>query len=100
MFVLHVSASVHIVIVVVVIVVIVVMVACVAREDVSSVSEFGIGASEDVSAGTNHVFSEGELLAVEHEEISVNIKLVLAASASLLQPLNPVLLVINFIVIV
>ena len=89
-----------VVVVVVVINVVVVVMVNVTSEDVSSVREIGIDASQDVSAGTDHVSSEGELLAVEHKEISVNIKIVLATSASLLQPLNSVFLVVDFIVIV
>ena len=52
-----------------------------ASPGVPSVVELGSSASEDVSAGTYHVGSEGELLAVEDEEVAVLIDVVLAPAA-------------------
>ena len=72
----------------------------VAVEDVSSVWKLSAIAGQDISTGTNHVWSEGELLAVEHEEVSVNIKSFLAVSALPLESVNSILLVIDFMVIV
>ena len=69
-------------------------------EDVRcSVIKSGVDASKDFSTGTNHVGSEGELLTVEHKEISVFLKGLLAASALLLQSLDSVLLLLNFVVV-
>ena len=72
----------------------------VTSEDVCSVGELCSVAREDVSAATNHVRGPGELLAVEDQEISVIIKIVLAIPALLLKSLNSVALVLNLFVIV
>ena len=66
---------------------------------VPSVREFGSRAGEDVGAGTNHVASKGELLAVEHEGVSVFEKTGLTVSALFLQSLDSVSLVIDFVVV-
>lgn len=51
----------------IVVLIMMVMIVVVGLEDVlSSVGELGVDASQDVGAGTNHIGSEGELLAVEH----------------------------------
>ena len=69
-------------------------------EDVRcSVVKSSVDASQDFSTGFNHVGSEGELLTVEHKEISVFLKGLLAASALLLQSLDSVLLLLNFVVV-
>jgi len=65
----------------------------VAGEDIRSVVEIGSLAGEDVGAGTDHIYGEGELLAVEDEEVSVFVELILVSSACSLASLNSVLLV-------
>ena len=51
----------------IVVLIMMVMIVVVGLEDVlSSVGELGVDASQDVGTGTNHIGSEGELLAVEH----------------------------------
>ena len=57
------------------------------------VREVGASAGQDVSARSNHVHGEGELLAVENEEVSVFVKFVLVPSAFSAESLNSVLLV-------
>ena len=95
------------VVIMVIVIVVVIINVCVSGEDISSVGELSAGASQDVSASTDHVWCEGELLAVEDEEVSVFVKLGLVVSASILQVLNSILLVrdlavvlVNVIVIV
>ena len=54
------------IVVLIMMVMIVVLIVVVYLEDVlSSVGESGVDASQDVSTSTNHIGSEGELLAVE-----------------------------------
>ena len=67
---------------------------------VPPVAKLGSGASEDVGAGSNHVVGPGELLAVENQGVPVLGEAVLAVSALLLQSLDPVFLVFNFLVVV
>lgn len=57
-------------------------------------------AGEDVSAGSNHVFGEGELLAIENQCVSVFPEAIIAVSALFLQSLESVPLVINLLVVV
>jgi len=57
----------------------------VSMEDIRSVVELSVAASQDVCAGANHVAREGKLLAVKDEEILVFIEGVLSLSASSLQ---------------
>ena len=59
-----------------------------SNERLSSVGELGSLAGQDVSACANHVGGEGVLLAVEDEEVSIFIKLLLASSASSLASLD------------
>ena len=59
------------------------------------VLEAGVTACEDVCACTNHVLREGKLLAVENEEISVLLEMVLRPSTFLLQSSDLVLLVFD-----
>jgi len=68
-------------------------------EDVSSVGEPCVNAREDVSACTNHVWGESELLAVELEEVSVFFESVLASLASFVQSLDSPFLVGDFFVV-
>jgi hypothetical protein len=80
--------------VVVVIVVVVIIVRAVAtNEDVSSVWEFSSGTGKDISACTDEVWGEGELLAVEDKDISVFISSFLGLSALSLESLDSLLLV-------
>ena len=79
----------------------------VATEDVSSVSEISVVAGQDISASTDHVPGESELLAVEDKEVSVGVEVLLHSSASFLEFCDSLLvfryivgIVTNFIVIV
>ena len=67
---------------------------------IPSVREFGSRAGEDVGAGTNHVASKGELLAVEHEGVSVFEKTGLTVSALFHQSLDSVSLIINLMIVI
>jgi len=71
----------------------------VAVEDVCSVGKTGSIAGEEISACANHVWGEGKLLAVEDEEVSLNIAAFLAPSALSLESFNSVLLVRDLIVV-
>merc|ERR1711920_524520 len=62
-------------------------------EDVCSVGKVGSRTGKDISACTNHVCGEGELLAVKDEEVSVIVEFFLASSALSLESLDSVLLV-------
>ena len=79
--------------VVVVIVVVVIIVRAGSVEDVSSVWEFSSGTGKDISACTDEVWGEGELLAVEDKDISVFISSFLGLSALSLESLDSLLLV-------
>lgn len=68
-------------------------------EDVSPVWETGVDAGKDVCAWADHVGGEGELLAEQDEGISVFIKSSLSSSASLLDGLGLVLLILEIIVV-
>ena len=70
----------------------------VSMEDVRSVVELSVAASQDVSAGANHVVREGKLLAVKDEEILVFIEAFLSLSASSLQVASLVPLLVDLIV--
>lgn len=69
-----------------------------AFENVSSVAESGITAGEDVSADTDHVICEGELLAVEHEEVLVLVEAGLGVSASPLEVARSISLSVDFVI--
>jgi len=77
----------------VVMVIVVVIVVDWGSEDIRVVREVGSVAGKDSGAGTNHILGEGELLAVENEEVSVFVKFVLVLSAFSAESLNSVLLV-------
>ena len=64
-------------------------------------SEWNLSSSagQDIGTGTNHVFSPGELLAVEDEGISVFSEASFAGSALFLQSLETISLVINLFVV-
>ena len=72
----------------------------VAVEDVCSVWEFSSCAGKDISACTDEVWCEGELLAVEDKEISIFILCFLGTSALSLESLNSVLLVRDLIIVI
>ena len=83
-----------------VVVVIVVVIIVVGVEYVSSVGEVGVSAGEDVGACSNHILGEGELLAVEDEEVSVVVEVFLAVSAISLQSLDSAFLIGDLVVVV
>jgi len=70
-----------------------------ANEGVSSVVEFCVAAGQDVSAGTDHVWGEGKLLAMEDEELSVDGELFFAFSAEILELTNSVLLFMDLVIV-
>jgi len=74
-------------------------VASASVKDISSVGEVSSTACEDVCACSNHVWGEGKLLAVEHEEVSVLLKSLLTPLALSLQSLDSLVLVIDLIII-
>ena len=65
-----------------------------------SVWKVGTSAGKDFSASSDHVFGEGELLAIENQCISVLPEACVAISALFLQPLESVPLVINLSIVV
>ena len=86
-------------VVVMVIVMVIVIVMVVPDEGVSLVVEPCVSAGQDISAGTDHVWGEGELLAVEDEEFSVLSQGLVALSAAILEVMNSVLLVMDLVVV-
>jgi hypothetical protein len=73
--------------------IIIVMAVMATVEDVCSVWEFSSGTGKDISACTDEVWGEGELLAVEDKEISFFISGCLGLSALSLESLDSLLLV-------
>ena len=71
----------------------------VAGPVVPSVVQLSAMASEDVGACTDHVWSEGELLAVEDEHVTVVVEVVLAPSTLFLESLYSVELLGDFILV-
>lgn len=82
-----------VIVMVIVVMIIIVVVVVGTVEDVCSVWEFSAGTGKDISACTDEVWGEGELLAVEDKEISVFILGFLGLSAFILESLNSLLLV-------
>lgn len=71
----------------------------IAVEDICSVGETGVCASQDVSAGANHVCGEGKLLAVQDKDVFVVVEGLLASSALLLSSGDSSLLVTDLFVV-
>lgn len=70
----------------------------VASPVLPSVVELCVSAGQDVSTGTDHVWGEGKLLAVEDEEVSMLVEDALLAPAQLLEEVDLVSLVVNPVV--
>ena len=87
-------------VIMVMIVVVVVIVSVLAGPVVPSVGEVSAGASENISACTNHVGGEGKLLAVKDEDSSVVVASRLGGSALSLEVLDSVLLIRDLAIIV
>lgn len=64
-----------------------------------SVWKVSSSASKDTLTGANHVITEGELLAVKDESISVFPETSIAISAVLLQSFDSIPLVINLVIV-
>ena len=71
----------------------------VSVEDVCPVGKVSSRAGKDISACTNHVCSESELLAVKDEEVSLDVSTFLAGSATSLKSFNSVLLVRDLFIV-
>ena len=69
----------------------------VAGPGVPSVVELGTRACEDVGASTYHIWSEGELLAVEDEQVAFLIDVLLVPAALSLQSFDLTELVGDFV---
>merc|ERR1712151_721773 len=71
----------------------------VAVEDVSLVMKFRCIAGKDVSTSADHVLGPCELLAVEDEEVSVFVEVLLASKASFLESFDSSALAFDLIVV-